>query len=153
LQGLGDVVLRQGQQMARLLDDLLDVSRVTQNKIEMKKQPLSVAAIVDGAVEAVKPMIEQHSHTLSETIAKQEMRVNGDPVRLQQAVSNLLVNAAKYTPPGGSIDLSAYQEDGHVVIRVSDDGVGIAPDQTDRIFDLFMQSDRTLHRSKGGMGV
>lgn len=153
IRSVAEVVVRQGQQMARLLDDLLDVSRITQNKIEMRKEPVSMASIAAGAVESVRPLFEQNGHSFTESISDEKMIVDGDSVRLQQAISNLLANAAKYTPPGGRIELAAFPEDGQVVIQVHDNGAGISPDQIDSIFNLFMQSDRTLHRSKGGMGV
>jgi two-component system CheB/CheR fusion protein len=153
LRQVGDVLRRQSQQMARLLDDLLDVSRVTQNKIEMRKQPTPVAAIVEGAIESARPLIEANGLKFADEIDHPAMQVHGDPVRLQQALSNLLVNAAKYTPSGGNVRLNVFPEDGHVVMRVHDTGVGIAPEQIDSIFDLFVQSDQTLSRSKGGMGV
>ena len=108
---------------------------------------------MQAAVESARPLIEQHSHKLTETISHPAMQVHGDPSRLQQAISNLLVNSAKYTPPGGQIHLNVSQDDRQAVIQVQDNGVGIAPEQIHTIFDLFVQSDRTLHRSKGGMGV
>ncbi len=153
LSQLGDIIRRQSQHMARLLDDLLDVSRVTQNKIEMRKQPVAIASILVGAVESVRPLLEQNGLKFSEQHANPKITVYGDPVRLQQAVSNLLANAAKYTSAGGEVSLESFQEDAEVVVRVKDNGAGIAADQIKSIFDLFMQSDQTLHRSKGGMGV
>lgn len=150
---LGDIIRRQSQHMARLLDDLLDVSRVTQNKIEMRKQPVALSTIVQGAIESVRPEIDQNKLTFEQKFSPIELAVLGDPVRLQQAVSNLLMNAAKYTPSGGSIRLETCEDHGQVVIRVVDNGTGISKEQIQSIFDLFVQSDDTLHRSKGGMGV
>jgi two-component system CheB/CheR fusion protein len=150
---LGDIICRQSQHMARLLDDLLDVSRVTQNKIEMRKQPVAISTIIQGAVEAVRPEIEQNKLTFHQQSSPVDLAVLGDPVRLQQAVSNLLMNSAKYTPSGGEIRLETMDENGQVVIRVTDNGTGISTEQIRSIFDLFVQSDETLHRSKGGMGV
>jgi two-component system CheB/CheR fusion protein len=153
LREVGNMLQRQSQQMARLLDDLLDVSRVTQNKIEMRKQPTPVSDIVEGAVESVRPLIAAHDLKFCESIETPSMHVDGDPVRLQQALSNLLVNAAKYTPSGGRVGLDVFPEDGHVVLRVSDTGAGISPENLDSIFELFVQCDQTLSRSRGGMGV
>jgi two-component system CheB/CheR fusion protein len=153
LRQVGDVVRRQGQTMARLLDDLLDVSRVTQNKITMRKQPTPINSIVDGAVESVRPLIEASELKFFCDVRNAVMHVCGDPVRLQQTISNLLVNAAKYTPAGGEVRLEVFPEDQQIVVRVSDTGVGIAADQLGSIFELFVQGDQTLSRSKGGMGV
>lgn len=153
LRPIGEVLRRQSQHMARLLDDLLDVSRITQNKIEMQKQPTPMGSIVDGAIESVRPLIESSELKFTQDISHRSVLINGDPVRLQQALSNVLVNAVKYTPAGGEVRLEGFPMDGHVIMRVRDTGVGILPEQIDNIFDLFVQSDQTLNRSKGGMGV
>jgi len=150
---VAEVLTRQSQHMSRLLDDLLDVSRMTQNKIEMRKQPVPIATIVAGAVESVRPLIEASELKFCEDLREGTAMVHGDPARLQQALSNVLANAVKYTPSGGEVSLEGFPVDDHIVLRVRDTGVGIRRDQIDSIFDLFVQSDQTLSRSKGGMGV
>ena len=153
LRWVGEVVLRQSQHMTRLLDDLLDVSRITQNKIEMKKQPTPIATIVDGALESVRPLIESTDLKFSEDISHRSMMVNGDPVRLQRRCRTCLSTPSNTLPPAvksgskdsHSMDMWCFES----AIRVS----GFLPDQIDSIFDLFVQSGQTLSRSKGGMGV
>lgn len=148
-----EVVRRQGRQMSRLLDDLLDVSRVTQNKIELHIQPTDVHTIIKNAVESAQPLIEAAELKFSEETSGEPMFVHGDAARLQQALSNLLGNAAKYTPKGGKVSLHARPDNGEVLFTVRDTGVGLPPDKLESIFDLFVQSDHTLHRSDGGMGI
>lgn len=148
-----EVVRRQGQTMARLLDDLLDVSRVTQNKIEMRKEATSIRSITEGAIESVKPLLAGGELKLTTKVHPTEVHVYGDGVRLQQALTNLLVNAAKYTPPGGQVQLEVFPEQQQIVMRVTDTGIGIAPEQMECIFELFVQGEQSLQRSKGGMGV
>ena len=148
-----EVVQRQGRQMSRLLDDLLDVSRVTQNKIELHMEPTDLQSIVENAVDSARPLIDGGQLKFFDRLSGQPMIVTGDAARLQQAVSNLLANAAKYTPAGGEVSLDAHTENGEVVLTVQDTGVGIPPDKLGTIFDLFVQSDHTLHRSDGGMGI
>jgi CheY-like chemotaxis protein len=146
------VVNRQVAQLTRMVDDLLDVSRVTQGRIELKKQAVALPAVIHAAIEAMEPMITERGHTLSVDTG-QSLTVIGDAQRLQQCIVNLLVNAAKYTDPGGSITVSLAQCDGEAVIRVADSGVGIAADVLPAIFDLFVQSERTLDRAHGGLGI
>ncbi|MEZ6051605.1 MAG: CheR family methyltransferase [Planctomycetaceae bacterium] len=147
------VVRRQGRQMSRLLDDLLDVSRVTHNKIELHMKPVDVSAIVENAIDAVKPMIDAGGLTLTTEIADQQLIVFGDESRLQQALSNLLANAARYTPVEGEVKLIATSESEEVILRVIDNGMGIPAEDLDSIFELFVQSDRSLHRAQSGMGI
>jgi two-component system CheB/CheR fusion protein len=151
--GLIDVLDRQSQQMARLLDDLLDASRVTQNKIELRKDIVDVRAIVEEAAAAARPLMEARDLAFTVVVAGQPLPVNGDASRLQQVCMNLLTNAAKYTPSGGHVFIEATKDDAHAIIRVLDDGVGIAAEMLDAIFDLFVQSNRTLERAQGGIGV
>lgn len=148
-----EVVRRQGRQMSRLLDDLLDVSRVTQNKIELHMEPTNLRSIVESAVDAARPLMQAGELRFTTSISDEELVVFGDEARLQQALSNLLTNAARYTPAGGEISLQAGLENGEVVFTVTDNGVGIPPDELDSIFDLFVQSNHTLHRADGGMGI
>ncbi len=147
------VVRRQGEHISRLLDDLLDVSRVTQNKIELHVQPTEVKSIVEQAIESARPLIDAAQLTFLNQVSEKPMHVEGDPARLQQALSNLLANAAKYTPSGGKVALHVAPEDGEVVFRIQDTGVGIPNDKLDSIFELFVQSEHTLDRSDGGMGI
>lgn len=148
-----EVIERQVSHMARLLDDLLDVSRITRGKIELKMQPLQLTDVLLHAVETATPLIEARQHLLSVSQPPGPLCVEGDPHRLAQAIGNLLVNAAKFTEERGHIWLSSAHEGDEVVIRVQDTGAGIAPDMLPRVFDLFTQADRTLGRSKGGLGI
>jgi two-component system CheB/CheR fusion protein len=150
---LVSVLDRQSQQMSRLLDDLLDASRVTQNKIELKKAPTDLRDIVEEACAATRPLMEARGLTLSLVIDAEALVVDGDASRLQQVCMNLLTNAAKYTPKGGHVWLEAASDESHAILRVRDDGMGIAPDMRQAIFELFVQSTRTLERAHGGIGV
>jgi PAS domain S-box-containing protein len=148
-----DVVRRQISQLTRLVDDLLDVSRITQGRIELKRTPLELSAIVAQAVETVEPLLREKRHAMSIVSNYQPLYVNGDNARLVQCVTNVLTNAAKYTDANGEIRIRSYSTGTSAVIEIRDNGVGIAPDLLPRIFDLFVQSDRTLDRSEGGLGV
>jgi PAS domain S-box-containing protein len=144
---------RQVQQMARLVDDLLDASRITQGKITLRQEPLEFMAIVARAIETTRSAINAREHRLSVVMPEEPIRIRGDLTRLVQVFSNLLNNAAKYTPPGGQISVTANASGGHVELRVQDNGVGIAPQLLPRVFDLFSQADQTIERSEGGLGV
>jgi two-component system CheB/CheR fusion protein len=144
---------RQSQQMARLLDDLLEASRVTQNKIELRKTAVELTAAVREAAEAVRDVTEGRDLTFETSIPDEAMYVEADPTRLQQIQMNLLSNAAKYTPQGGRVRLELLREGDEAVIRVSDTGVGIPREMLESVFDLFVQSNRTLDRAAGGLGV
>jgi two-component system CheB/CheR fusion protein len=148
-----EIIDRQSQQMARLLDDLLDASRVTQNKIELRKEHLDLRVVVRDAVEATRVMMEANGLSLEMALDPQPLWVFGDAARLQQIHANLLHNAAKYTPRGGHVRLEAHRDGDHATIRIVDDGVGIRPELLGAIFDLFVQSRRTLDRAQGGIGV
>ncbi len=148
-----DVIERQVNHMVRLVDDLLDVSRVTRNKIELKKEPLEVASFVRSAVEASRPLIDAAKHQLALSLPIEPLTIEGDFVRLTQVVANLLNNAAKYTDPGGQIWLSVKQDQGEVVISVRDSGSGIAPEHLPHVFELFMQVDHRAARTQGGLGI
>ncbi len=147
------VLDRQSQQMSRLLDDLLDASRVTQNKIELRKTHLDLRSVVEDAVAAARPMMEANGLAFSLVVDAKPLGIEGDESRLQQVCVNLLTNAAKYTPAGGHVSMETAVEGGQAIVRVRDDGMGIAPDMLDAIFDLFVQSNRTLQRAQGGIGV
>ncbi len=147
-----EIVDRQVQQMTRMVDDLLDVSRITHGRIELERQPVDLAAVVGAAVEAVGPALQERGHQL-QVLAGVPLTVLGDAARLQQCLVNLLSNAAKYTDPGGRIRVELLREGEQAVMRVQDSGVGIAPDMLPVIFDLFVQSVRTLDRAQGGLGI
>ncbi len=144
---------RQATQMSRLLDDLLEASRVTQDKIELKKSVIDLRAVVKDAVEAMRNLMESRGVHFTAHIDSDPIYVDGDPARLQQVHVNLLSNAAKYTPRGGHVSLRATREAGSAIISVTDDGVGIPKDMLDSAFELFVQSSRTLDRAEGGLGV
>ncbi len=148
-----DVIERQVQHLTRLVDDLLDVSRIARGKVELKEDVVEIAEVVAKAVEMSSPLLEQRTHTLEVEVPRRGLAVRGDTTRLSQVVSNLLVNAAKYTPPAGRIDVRAHHDDGDVVLRVIDNGMGIAPEALPRIFDLFVQGRQAIDRSEGGLGL
>jgi two-component system, chemotaxis family, CheB/CheR fusion protein len=147
------VLDRQSHQMSRLLDDLLDASRVTQNKIELRRTHVDVRAVVEEAVAAARPLMDAHGLAFSLVVDAGPLDIEGDASRLQQVCVNLLTNAAKYTPAGGHVSLEATGDATHVIVRVRDDGMGIARDMLEAIFELFVQSNRTLERAQGGIGV
>jgi PAS domain S-box-containing protein len=147
-----DVIERQVGHLTRLVDDLLDVSRITRGKVTLQREPLTMESIVTAAVEVARPLIDQLGHTLTVSHL-QPVRLDGDFARLVQVVGNLLTNAAKFTPSRGRITVTTQQTDGQATIRVRDTGIGIAADQQTRIFDLFMQADVGLARSNGGLGI
>lgn len=153
LQWARDVVQRQAEHLARLVDDLLDVSRIVQGKLRLQKAPLDLAAAIEAAVEAGRPLIEERGHAFELALTEEPLRVHGDGVRLAQVVSNLLSNAAKYTPKGGRIRLGLARDNGFAVISVRDSGVGIPESLLPRIFEVFTQSARTLDRAEGGLGL
>jgi PAS domain S-box-containing protein len=148
-----NVIKRQVTQLTRLVDDLLDISRITQGRIELNREPLELGAIIAQAVETVEPLLRAKNHRVSIISSYQQLHVNGDNARLVQCVSNILTNAAKYTDAGGDIQLRSYAEGSKAVIEISDSGVGITAELMPRIFDLFVQGDRTLDRSQGGLGI
>jgi PAS domain S-box-containing protein len=148
-----DVIDRQVVHLTRLVDDLLDVGRITSGKIALQSERVDVAAVVARALEGSRPLIEARGHALEVALPEGRLAVQGDLTRLAQVVLNLLNNAAKYTPPGGNIRISAAAEGGDAVIRVRDDGMGISRELLPRVFELFAQGERTLERSEGGLGV
>jgi PAS domain S-box-containing protein len=148
-----DVIDRQVAQMARLLDDLLDVSRITLNRLELRKQPVVLAEVVEHAVETSRPLMDQARHTLRIQLPEEPVRLDADPVRLAQVFSNLLNNAAKYTPPGGHISLSARALPHEAEICVRDDGIGIEPRYLPHVFEMFSQLKSASAHSQGGLGI
>jgi signal transduction histidine kinase len=148
-----DVIERQLAHLTRLVDDLLDVSRITRGKINLNKEVIEIGALVARTVETVQPLIEERGHSLSVQLPSGILAVLGDPTRLSQALGNVLGNAAKYTERGGHITLSATQLDSEVEIRVSDNGIGIPADLLPMIFNLFTQLDRTSGPTQSGLGI
>jgi PAS domain S-box-containing protein len=148
-----NVIKRQVTQLTRLVDDLLDISRITQGRIELNREPLELGAIIAQAVETVEPVLREKGHRMSILSSYQHLYVDGDNARLVQCVSNILTNAAKYTDAGGDIQLRSYAEGPEAVIEISDNGCGISAELLPRMFDLFVQGDRTLDRSQGGLGI
>jgi CheY-like chemotaxis protein/two-component sensor histidine kinase len=144
---------RQLRQMVRLVDDLLDVSRITRGKLELQRERVDLAAVVGSALETSRPLIDASKHQISVSLPQRPLTLEADAVRLAQVVSNLLNNAAKYTPEGGRIWLSAEAEAGSAVIRVRDTGLGIPGEMLGRVFDMFMQMDQSLERAQGGLGI
>jgi PAS domain S-box-containing protein len=147
------VLERQVPHLARLVDDLLDVSRITRGKIDLRKEKVELAAVVGSAVEAARPLIEGRKHQLTISLPPEPVWLYADAARLDQVLNNLLNNAAKFTEPGGRIGLTAETVDGKVVLRVRDSGAGIAPEFLSRVFDLFEQGDRAPDRTHGGLGI
>jgi signal transduction histidine kinase/ActR/RegA family two-component response regulator len=148
-----DVIRRQVQHLTRLVDDLLDVSRITRGKVTLRREIVDLATIVRNAVETSRPLIESAGHELEVSLPPGPVRLHADPVRLAQALSNLLNNSAKYTPNRGHIRLSARCEGDSAVIRVRDDGIGIAPASLPHVFELFMQDEEGAGRAQGGLGI
>lgn len=147
------IIERQATHLAQLVDDLLDVSRITMGKILLRRTPVDVSDVVRRAAESVRPSIAGQQQSLTVRVGARPLVVEGDPVRIEQVVLNLLTNANKYTPAGGRIELSADVERGHAVVRVRDTGIGISPEMLPRVFEPFSQADTSLHRSKGGLGI
>ena len=148
-----DVLGRQVGHLTRLVDDLLDISRITGGKVELRKQPTEIADVVVRAVELASPLFEQRRQRLNLRVPPRGLAVNVDPDRMAQVISNLLTNAAKYSESGSEIVVVAAKERETVRIRVQDQGVGIAPEMLDSVFDMFVQQPQTLDRSKGGLGL
>jgi signal transduction histidine kinase len=147
------IISRQVRHMTGLVDDLLDVSRVTRGQVTIEPQPQEMRSIVTAAVEQVRPMIDARRHTLTLDLPDEPVVVMGDANRLVQIVTNLLNNAAKYTPDGGQLRLAMQADEGQVLLAVRDKGIGIAPDMQSRVFELFAQAERSSDRSQGGLGL
>ncbi|HEX4408566.1 MAG TPA: response regulator [Xanthobacteraceae bacterium] len=148
-----DMMDRQLVHLVRLIDDLLDVSRVSQGKIELRMEKLNVAEVVRASVEASRPLINSAQHHLSIDMPSDALWIEGDLTRLAQIVGNLLNNAAKYTPEGGQIRLAARADGDSALISVTDNGVGIAADMQSKVFDMFTQIDNRMSRARGGLGI
>jgi len=144
---------RQLNQMVRLVDDLLDVSRITRNKLELRKERVRLSTVIHSAVETSRPLIEQFRHQLTVTLAPHAIPLDADPVRLAQVFSNLLNNSAKYTEPGGAIELTSAVDGDQAVVCIRDNGLGIPAEAMPRLFQMFSQVDRNLERAQGGLGI
>jgi two-component system CheB/CheR fusion protein len=159
-----NILERQVHNLTRLVDDLLDVSRITRGKIQLHKEPVELATLVARALETSRAFLAERGHRMTVTLPPQRVFLEADPTRLEQVLTNLLNNAAKFTEPGGSISLTAEvandpassgerQRPHEVVLRLRDTGIGIAPEMLPQVFDLFAQADRPLDRSQGGLGI
>jgi PAS domain S-box-containing protein len=148
-----NIIDRQLTHMTRLVDDLLDVSRITSGKITLHREPIDLRDAIATAVEASRPLIDARHHRLEVTVPPEPLRMSADATRLAQVVVNLLNNAAKYTPEGGHIRLSLDSNGSQAIVRVRDNGMGITPELLPHVFDLFMQGQRSLDRSEGGLGI
>lgn len=146
-------IVNQVGHMAHLLDDLLDLSRITHDRIVLQKKPVDLVRVLTEAVESTRPAIEQHQHHLSLALPEAALSVEGDPTRLHQIVANLLTNAVKYTQSPGEIDISLQQHGDQAVLRISDSGIGLAPEMLPRIFEPFLQVEDSLAHSQGGLGI
>jgi signal transduction histidine kinase/ActR/RegA family two-component response regulator len=147
------IIDRQVRHMVRLVDDLLDVSRIESGKIELRRQRIDVIETVRQAVESCQELVRAQQHELVLDLPEGPLEIEADPTRLEQVLCNLLNNAAKYTEPRGHIEVRVRREGEEVVLRVRDNGIGLSPESRERIFDLFMQADRALVRSEGGLGL
>jgi signal transduction histidine kinase len=153
LQASVGIVKRQITHLSRLVDDLLDVSRITQGRIELQRRPIELGNVIAQAMESVEPLMRERRHRVFVAASYERLCVNGDSARLVQCLSNILTNSAKYTDPGGEIRVEERAESGWAVVSITDNGVGIPQELLPQIFDLFVQSDRSLDRSLGGLGI
>jgi signal transduction histidine kinase/ActR/RegA family two-component response regulator len=148
-----EIIDRQTQNLAHLIEDLLDVSRISRDKVTLRKETVDLASIISGATSTVRPLIEDRRHELILEMPEEAVYVLADPTRAEQIVTNLLTNAAKYTRNGGRVTVRATTDANEAVIEVIDTGIGLPPELLNRVFDLFAQADRTLDRSEGGLGI
>ena len=153
IEQAGDIINRQVLQMARLVDDLLDISRITNGKLRLTKERVELRVVANAAAETVRPLMDARKHDFSMSLPTEPVWVEADRARLEQIVVNLLNNAAKYTDAGGLVRMSVAQEGAEAVIHVRDNGVGISPEMLPRIFDLFTQIDGATSRTHGGLGI
>jgi PAS domain S-box-containing protein len=148
-----EVIDRQVKHMSRLLDDLLDVSRISRNRLELKREWVDIRGVVESAVETSKPLLDANCHELLLVLPQTPIFIDADEVRVAQVISNLLNNAAKYTPTGGHIKLQAELVDRNAVISVTDDGIGVSPEKLGKVFDIFWQDSDAKNRAQGGLGI
>ena len=147
------IIEQQVRHLSRLIDDLLDVSRITRGKITLKRRPIDLIDTIDNAIVAIRPNFAGAGVELTAELPTGPLDIDADPTRIEQVLSNLLNNAAKFTPAGGHVRLSATRDGGWIEVRVRDDGIGIEPAMLSRVFELFCQADRSLDRSQGGLGI
>jgi two-component system CheB/CheR fusion protein len=148
-----ELMERQLHHLVRLVDDLLDVSRVLRGKIELRLERVELATVIARAVETTQPLYDTLGHTLTISVPRESLPLEADPVRLTQVLANLLANAAKYTGRGGRVCVTAWREAHEAILRVGDTGIGIAPEMLSRIFELFVQADSATTKSQGGLGI
>ena len=153
LQWSREVIDRQVGHLTRLIDDLLDVNRITRGTLELRKGEAELSQVLQEAVESSRPLIDRHGHQLTLSLPDEPIHLEADQIRLVQVFTNLLNNATKYTPQGGHISLTAEQDKSELRVRVRDTGIGVAPDQLPRLFEMFYQADRSLERAQGGLGI
>ena len=147
------MIVRQAKHLVRLVDDLLEVSRVARGKVTLEKRALELASVVAKAVESAGPLLERRQHRLHVSVPSDDLLVNADEMRLTQVISNLLTNAAHYTPVGGDVHVHGGREHGDIVLRVRDNGVGIDPALLPEVFEMFVQGSRGPDRAEGGLGL
>lgn len=152
-QAAGEVVIRQVQQMTRLIDDLLDVSRISNGRLRIRRDRMDLRSVVASAMQATEHAMRRNSHRARVALPDAPVWVEGDEARLEQVFVNLLMNAAKYTPPGGDISMVLVQEGGEAVVTVRDNGVGMAPELLPRVFDLYVQADPASSHDGLGLGL
>jgi PAS domain S-box-containing protein len=148
-----EIAARQTDQLTRIVDDLLDVARITRGHVRLRKGQIALSELLRRTTDGARGSMEDRGHSLTLSLPSEPLAIEGDPVRIEQAIANLLANAAKYTDPGGSVFVTAVREGPEVVIRVRDTGIGISPEALPRIFDLFTQGNRSLDRAQGGLGI
>jgi CheY-like chemotaxis protein/two-component sensor histidine kinase len=153
VRSASEMLERQVRQMTRLVDDLLDMSRITQGKIELRKERVELAPLLEQAVDAARPLYKSMNHQLTVSAPAEPVHLDADPMRLAQVVGNLLTNAAKFTDKGGHVWLTLEREGPLAAIRVRDNGIGIAAEQRPRLFEMFVQADTSLERSRDGLGI
>ena len=153
LQWASGLIERQVQAMSRLIDDLMDVSRINQGRIELRRERVELADVLQDAVDTSRPLIDEYGHELTISLPAQALRLDADPTRLAQAFMNLLNNAAKYMDRGGRIDVNVRQEGNNAFVAVTDSGIGIAADRLGTVFEMFSQVETALERSRGGLGI
>lgn len=153
MESVRNMMQRQLKHLVRLIEDLLDISRISQGRIQLRKEKTSLNKILESAVEASRPLIDRGDHTLSVSLPQSDIQVEADPTRLAQTVSNLLNNAAKYTPSGGKISLRSKQAEDSIVIDVEDNGIGIETEMMPRVFGLFEQVEPLAEHAQGGLGI
>jgi signal transduction histidine kinase len=152
-QTIAAIIKRQSTHLSRMVDDLLDVARITQGRIELQQEPVNLSSVISQTLESVEPLMRDHRHKIFVAGGYGPVYVKGDHARLVQCLANILTNAGKYTDPGGEIRLEMRVDGGEAVITITDNGVGIPAELLPRIFDLFVQSNRSLDRSQGGLGI